>query len=50
MGINQKQLDDVIRAFKRFKEKGRQEVITNERKEREKERRQREEAEKTRKP
>lgn len=48
MPLNRQSVDDVIRAFKRYKEKGRQSVITEERKAKERERKQREQEEKVR--
>lgn len=50
MPLNRQSVDDVIRAFKLYKEKGRQSVVTEERKAKERERKQREEEEKAAKP
>jgi len=50
MPLNRESVDDVIRSFKLYKEKGRQSVITEERKAKERERQQREAEEKAGKP
>lgn len=50
MPLNRTSVDDVIRAFKAYKEKGRQSVVTEERKTKEREKAQREQEEKDRQP
>lgn len=50
MPLNRQSVDDVIRAFKVYKEKGRQSVVTEERKAKERERKQKEQEEKARQP
>lgn len=46
--LTQRHVDDVLRAFKRFKEKGREEVIKRERAKKEKQQSEAEEKEKAR--